>query len=221
MFKMHDQFDSLYRHLLVEQDVNFTSVGIFPGAFKPPHVGHYMTALNACENNDKVYIFISKKPRALTTQNIAQPAGSKDCDADRYSNFMKNDKYTSNLYSIQPAACARMTSASALRTAISVKDKNTVFKNLPDGVDKDYIFDVLMMSNDTNNPDYGHITIDQTINIWNRYRQLLMRHTRKQEKDILIKVSDISPVKDTYDLVSDINNSSDAGKTAIKLYVGS
>jgi len=102
-----------------------------------------------------------------------------------------------------------------------LKDKNTIFKNLPDGVDKDYIFDLLMMSNDTNNPEYGHITIDQTVSIWNRYRQLLMRHTRKQEKDILIKVSDISPVKDTYDLVSDINNSSDAGKTAIKLYVGS
>ena len=218
---MHDQFDSLYRHLIAEQDIDLTSIGVFPGAFKPPHVGHYMTALNACENNDKVYIFISKKPRALTTQNIVQPTGSKDCDADRYSNFMKNDKYTSNLHSIQPAACARMTSASALRTAISVKDKNTIFKNLPDGVDKDYIFDLLMMSNDTNNPEYGHITIDQTVSIWNRYRQLLMRHTRKQEKDILIKVSDISPVKDTYDLVSDINNSSDAGKTVIKLYVGS
>ena len=194
-------------------------VGIFPGAFKPPHMGHYATALNACQDNDKVYIFVSKKARALTTQNISQP-GTSDCDSDRYDNFMNNDKYTSNLLSIQPAACARMTSASALRAAISVKDKNTVFKNLPDGVDKDYIFSLLMMSNDTNNPDYGHITIDQTMSIWQMYQQLLIQQSGRSDQDIIVKISDISPVKDTYDIVHEINNSDGAGRTSVRLYVG-
>ena len=89
-----DNFDKLFTNLICEQDSNVQKVGIFPGAFKPPHMGHYYTALNACKDNDQVYIFVSKKSRALSTQNIAQPVGAKDCDAQRYSNFMSSDKYT-------------------------------------------------------------------------------------------------------------------------------
>ena len=125
-----NNFNNFYNQLFYEQLDGQDNVGIFPGAFKPPHMGHYYTALNACRDNDIVYIFVSNKPRALSTQNVAKQPGAKDCDVSRYSNFMKSDKYTSNLLSISPAGCERLTSASALRAAISLKDKNTIFKNI-------------------------------------------------------------------------------------------
>lgn len=213
-------FNQLFSNIICEQDNNVHKVGVFPGAFKPPHMGHYYTALNACKNNNLIYIFVSKKSRALSTQNKAGPAGSKDCDLNRYSNFMKSDKYTDNLLSIKPAECARMTSASAMRAAIAVKDKNTVLKNLPDKVDKDLIYDILMQSNDVSNPNYGHITIEQTMSIWKIFQQGLIEESGKSSEHILINTSQISPVKDTYDLVDTLNKDVSASMTAVNLYVG-
>lgn len=215
-----DNFDKLFTNLICEQDSNVQKVGIFPGAFKPPHMGHYYTALNACKNNDVVYIFVSKKERALSTQNKSGPTGSKDCDADRYKNFMKSDKYTSNLLSIQPAACARMTSASAMRAAIAIKDKNTVFKNLPESVDKDLIYDILMQSNDVSNPNYGHVTIEQTMSIWGLFQEGLIEESGKNNEQIRVFISQVSPVKDTYDLVDNLNKDDKASMTSVNLYVG-
>ena len=215
-----NSFNHYYNWLFFEQLGGQQSIGIFPGAFKPPHMGHFYTALNACKDNDEVYIFVSKKPRALSTQNIATPKGAKDCDINRYSNFMKNDKYTSNLASIGPAGCERLTSASALRAAISLKDKNTIFKNVPDMVDKQAIYDVLMQSNNPEADNYGHISIQQTMTIWDSYRSALAKNSKLDESKIKIIVSDISPVKDTYDLVNNINQSDVAANTNVKLYVG-
>lgn len=215
-----NSFNHYYNRLFFEQLGGQQSIGIFPGAFKPPHMGHFYTALNACKDNDEVYIFVSKKPRALSTQNIATPKGVKDCDINRYSNFMKNDKYTSNLASIGPAGCERLTSASALRAAISLKDKNTIFKNVPDMVDKQAIYDVLMQSNNPEADNYGHISIQQTMTIWDSYRSALAKNSKLDESKIKIIVSDISPVKDTYDLVNNINQSDVAANTNVKLYVG-
>lgn len=213
-------FDQLFASVICEQDNDVYKVGIFPGAFKPPHAGHFYTALNACKNNDVVYIFVSKKGRALSTQNKAGPAGSKDCDLNRYNNFIKSDKYTDNLLSIQPAECARMTSASAMRAAISIKDKNTVLKNLPDGIDSDLVYDILMQSNDVSNSNYGHVTIDQTMSIWKIFQQGLIKQSGKSDDQIRVLVSDISPVKDTYDLVDRLNKDVNAGMTSVNLYVG-
>jgi hypothetical protein len=215
-----NNFNQLYNKLFYEQLGGVNNIGIFPGAFKPPHMGHYYTALNACRDNDQVYIFVSKKSRALSTQNIAQPAGAKDCDAQRYSNFMSSDKYTGNLMSIRPAECERLTSASAMRAAISVKDKRTIFENIPDNVDKQAVYDILMKSNDLDNPDYGHITIEQTIQIWNMFKQSLAQESGMSSEQIKVIVSDMTPVRDTYELVDTINKSTEADKTNIKLYVG-
>lgn len=215
-----DNFNKLFTNLICEKDSNVHKVGIFPGAFKPPHMGHYYTALNACKNNDVVYIFVSKKERALSTQNKSGPAGSTDCDAERYSNFMKSDKYTSNLLGIQPAECARMTSASAMRAAIAIKDKNTVFKNLPETVDKDLIYDILMQSNDVSNPNYGHVTIEQTMSIWDLFQEGLIKESGKTNEQIRVFVSQVSPVKDTYDLVDSLNKDGKASMTSVNLYVG-
>ncbi len=211
------QFDKLFGNILSEQDNRVLNVGIFPGAFKPPHVGHYTTALNACNDNEKVYIFVSDKPRPISTQS----KGGKDVpDGVRYANIIKSDKYTSELLSVRTASVARMTSATAFRAAVSVKDKSTIVKNIPTGVDVDQIFSILMQSNDISNPNYGHVSIDQTMAIWNIYKQLLIKQSRRSEQDIIIKVSSPSPVKDTYDLVDQLNKSDGAGMTSIRLYVG-
>ena len=120
-----EQFNQLFKNILLEQDMDVFKVGIFPGAFKPPHIGHFTTAYNACKDNDMVYIFVSDKPRPLSTQNKGK---AEIPDINRYSNIMNSDKYTSNLLGVQPAGVARMTSATAFRAAISLKDKNTIAK---------------------------------------------------------------------------------------------
>lgn len=211
-------FDRLYKDIIVEQDQSVFNVGIFPGAFKPPHVGHYMTAYNACKNNERVYIFVSDKARPLSTQNVGNKKEAPDIV--RYNNILKSDKYTSNLLGVRTAGVARMTSATAFRAAISIKDKNTIAKNLPDGVDKDQIYSILMQSNDVSSPTYGHVTVEQTMQIWQLYKPSLMNLTGKSDEDIVISVSSPSPVKDTYDLVDKFNNSEQAGNISIRLYVG-
>jgi cytidyltransferase-like protein len=212
-----EQFNQLFKNILLEQDMDVFKVGIFPGAFKPPHIGHFTTAYNACKDNDMVYIFVSDKPRPLSTQNKGK---AEIPDINRYSNIMNSDKYTSNLLGVQPAGVARMTSATAFRAAISLKDKNTIAKNLPDGVDSDAIFSTLMRSNDIGDPGYGHVTVDQTMEIWNHYKPILHNLTGLTEDRLKIIVSSPSPVKDTYDLVERLNNSDQANNTSVRLYVG-
>ena len=211
-------FDRVYKQLSTEQDQSVYNVGIFPGAFKPPHIGHYATAYDACKNNERVYIFVSDKSRPLSTQN---KGNAKEVpDSARYSNILKSDKYSDNLLGVRTAGVARMTSATAFRSAISIKDKNTIAKNIPDGVDKDEVYSILMQSNDIGNSGYGHITIDQTMKIWQLYRVLLMNLTGKGPDDLIIKQSSPSPVKDTYDLVDTLNKSEHARMTSVRLYVG-
>lgn len=212
------KFEQLYRSIITEQDVNVLKVGIFPGAFKPPHVGHYTTALNACKTNDKVYIFVSNKSRPISTQPKSGKADTPDIV--RYNNILKSDKYTNNLLGVQTAAVARMTSATAFRAAISVKDKTTILKNLPEDVDSDLIYNILMQSNDISNPEYGHVTVEQSMSIWQAYKPALVSNSPLSEQDIIIKVSTPSPVKDTYDLVDDLNKSEQAAQTSVRLYVG-
>ena len=212
-----EQFNQLFKNILLEQDMDVFKVGIFPGAFKPPHIGHFTTAYNACKDNDMVYIFVSDKPRPLSTQNKGK---TEVPDIQRYSNIMNSDKYTSNLLGVQPAGVARMTSATAFRAAISLKDKNTIAKNLPEGGDTDAIFSILMRSNDIGNPGYGHVTVDQTMEIWKHYKPILHNLTGLAEDRLKIIVSSPSPVKDTYDLVDRLNNSDQANNTSVRLYVG-
>lgn len=211
-------FDILVKSLLSEATEDVYTVGIFPGAFKPPHIGHYTTALNACKVCDEVNIFVSSKARALSTQNKA--GGSSAPDSMRYKNLIHSDKFTDNILSVQTAGVARMTSASAFRVAISTKDKNTIMKNLPKGIDADLVFNILMSSNNIDDEDYGHVTIEQTMAIWRLYASNLIRESGIDSDKLNINVSKISPVKDTYDLVENINNSERARMTSIKLYVG-
>ena len=211
-------FNNTFNRLILEAAGDVNKIGIFPGAFKPPHVGHYTTALNACNNCDEVYIYVSSKSRELSTQN--KTAGPKGGDAARYNNLLNGDKFSSNLLGVQRADVARMTSASALRAAISIKDKTTIVKNLPEAADHDLIFEILMKSNNLDNPDYGHITVDQSLMIWDAYKDLLVLQSDLPADKIHIIKSPGSPVKDTYDLVDNINNSEWASMTSVHLFVG-
>ena len=55
-----------FKEFFYEQGL--TTVGFFPGAFKPPHAGHYETARQVAEQNKAAYVLISGKDReGITT----------------------------------------------------------------------------------------------------------------------------------------------------------
>lgn len=97
-------------------------IGIFPGAFKPPHLGHFETAKRMAKENDLAYIFIGS-------------------------------------------------------------------------------------------PDRGSITLLQSLQMWDLYKELL-------PNNVIIKAAKPSPVKDTYDLVEQLNDSPDAPNTVVTVYAG-
>ena len=45
------------------EQTNKTSIGLFPGAFKPPHKGHFETVKKAALENSKVFVLISAVDR--------------------------------------------------------------------------------------------------------------------------------------------------------------
>jgi cytidyltransferase-like protein len=58
--------------LFFEKVGNF-SIGFFPGAFKPPHKGHFQTAVQAAAENDSVVILVSGSDReGITTDKAFQ-----------------------------------------------------------------------------------------------------------------------------------------------------
>jgi len=77
-----------------------------------------------------------------------------------------------------------------------------------------------MQSNDVSNSAYGHISIDQTMAIWEQYSKLLISNRYISPDKLHLNVSSTSPVRDTYELVDDINKTEQASRVAIKLYVG-
>tara|TARA_Y100000310_G_C20580568_1_gene762751 strand:+ start:283 stop:963 length:681 start_codon:yes stop_codon:yes gene_type:complete len=225
---MNPAFNTVYGQLLCEftGEDEVKKIGVFPGAFKPPHMGHFKTALKACEENESIYIYVSSKERAITTEPSQERKESSAPDSARYNYLLDNPKYTNNLLGIQCASCARpdfdgdQLSARIIRKAISIKDKETIFKTIPEGADKDAIFSILMKSNDMNSDTYGHVSAEQALAIWSHYIPLLASGGGISEDNIHINISDVSPVTDTYDLVGELNEQPDAGNISIRLYVG-
>lgn len=222
-------FEQYVDKLLIEAS-DIHTIGLFPGAFKPPHEGHYLTAKAACEECDEVFILVSAKSRDLNTQNIATTSDpqnpddpmNKTCDAGRYRDFYDKPKYTNNLWSREIRPCARAGSASAMRAAISVDDVETIYSNLPNGVDKDAIKDIYMMSiDDSDVNNFGRVTVEQSLMVWRIFANDLINRTQIDPAKLHIKRIDGSPVGATYDLVSNINKGQLASKTKINLYVGS
>ena len=223
-------FDRCVESLMVEAtDVH--TVGVFPGAFKPPHRGHYLTAKKACEECDEVYILVSSKSRDLNTQNIAVKSDPNDpddpmnktCDSARYRDFNDKPKYTSNLWSREIRPCVRAGSASAMRAAIGAKDVETMLKEIPVEVDREQVIDIYNMSNDMKfHPDnYGRVTVEQSLMVWRLFVNALIDTTGIDSGNVHVKQIKGSPVTHTYDLVSNINDSERASGTKVNLYVGS
>ena len=53
------------------------TIALYPGAFKPPHAGHFSVAQHALKNADEVYIVMSKKSREGVTLSTAKTIWQK------------------------------------------------------------------------------------------------------------------------------------------------
>mgnify|MGYP003681760390 FL=1 len=47
------------------------NIALFPGGYKPPHIGHYEAAKEALEQADKVIVFVGPKEREDITQDMS------------------------------------------------------------------------------------------------------------------------------------------------------
>jgi hypothetical protein len=57
---MIDSFQELYEQVDLCEDRQISMrVGLYPGAFKPPHIGHYEAAKIALSQNDVVFVLVS------------------------------------------------------------------------------------------------------------------------------------------------------------------
>lgn len=237
-----NKFEQLYTDLLIESE-QINKIGIFPGAFKPPHLGHFETARKACEwatnentTSGYLYLIASNKPRSLTQQNVSG-GGAVDCDSQRYANLlakqvkkergsteMISNFRTDNLLSIQPAECERLGSASAVRTAIQKNDEGSVMSMMPGQLSESQqrqIWSILSASIDSDNASVGQITSEQMQAVWSIFIELL--ESMYSKCVIQFDVSSTSPVTETYELVDLINKGGtdlEPDRTSINLYVG-
>lgn len=61
---MINNFEMLVEQAYIyEQSEKVLRVGLYPGAYKPPHIGHYQAAVNALSKNDVVFVLMSGQCR--------------------------------------------------------------------------------------------------------------------------------------------------------------
>lgn len=63
-------FKSMVGKTIIEKHTKRMKIGLFPGAFKPPHVGHYNTAVMGAKQNDKMLVVISDTVRGKDSESI-------------------------------------------------------------------------------------------------------------------------------------------------------
>ena len=72
------KFNNLLEHVRMhERKTNNIRIGLYPGAFKPPHVGHYQAAIENLAKNDIVYVIISGKSRGEGKDKITAEESEK------------------------------------------------------------------------------------------------------------------------------------------------
>jgi len=211
---INDSFDQLCSL----NEKSGATVGIFPGAFKPPHRGHYATAAAACEACDKVYIFMSPKARMLR-----QP--SKDTGVPEWQKFEGLLNKPRPGITIELEEVDRQTSASEARqkildASLGRRDMESFTNNietyLPDlqPMQKRRVVQELMSKSVTD----GQITAIEAGNIWKVYVQQLERDFRMQGS-IIFETVQVSPIVSSYDLVDkELVPSGFTG--TVKLYTG-
>ena len=47
------------------------NIALYPGGYKPPHIGHYEAAKEALTQADKVIVFVGPKERDGITQDMS------------------------------------------------------------------------------------------------------------------------------------------------------
>lgn len=217
-----NSFNDLY---LLNEQINNRVAGVFPGAFKPPHKGHYHTAYEAAKQCDTLFILMSDKPRELTQTN-----SSGAPDWERYKALLPGGKQAQALNNTQVelASCARPTvgdkpaSASRLRSQIASfafdnQDFDTFMNNISEYIPasltnaEQEIVAKKMISHAKDNV----VDAYESAGIWEIYIQQLKRETGT---DIVFEILQGSPVAMTYDVVKTI----DENKTydLVKLFVG-
>lgn len=105
-----------------------STAGVFPGAFKPPHKGHYHTALQAALNGgiDTLFILMSDTPRTLETNNT----GNNTPDWKRYSGLLPGGRQHAEFdgkIQIELAECERPDIGGKPASASNLRAKITQF----------------------------------------------------------------------------------------------
>lgn len=195
-------------------------IGIFPGAFKPPHRGHYATAATACSVCDELYIIMSSKDRVL---------GKPSADGGlpewvKFKSLLPGGKSADKLKNVQVelAEVDRQTSASKMRTEIlntslNTDDIETFIANvgpfLPP-LDEASIREICgtLMAKSVRD---GVISANESSRIWELYINQLKRDYSNVQ--IHFSISEISPIIDTHELVIDVLDNEPAN---ILLYTG-
>lgn len=223
-------FDSLV-HLMYEQqsiDYSGKTIGVFPGAFKPPHRGHYLTAEQACKRCDHVIVLMSEKPR-LIGQNSTLSNGKDDDDSARWNSLRPGGNVFNKLRhaDVTMQQVDRQTSASKLRNnlfelALNKADLQTFTDNISeflpdlDSTNTATVVQKLMVKATTDKV----ITVVEAKDIWDIYIDNLnkiYKSTGDGLPRISLRISSKSPVADAYDLVL---NELDQQGVNIELYVG-
>lgn len=200
--KLHrvNRFEDL--SLFTEDASSGKTIGVFPGAFKPPHRGHFATAASACSECDEVNIIMSPKERLLTqvSKDLGKPEKTK------YGGLMDGGNTHNNIKSkvkIEVAEVDRLTSASEMRASIcdqsyGIDDMQTFQRCmndfLPDELTPERQQQVISSLHKARLDDT--ITPKEASSIWNIYIDQL----KDLYKNVNIKftMSDISPIADTY-----------------------
>lgn len=223
--KTANSFDDLW---LLSEQVNSSSAGIFPGAFKPPHAGHYHTARAAAMNNDVLFILMSDTPRDLNQTNVSNKPERPD--SDRYKSLLPGGKQNALLQhvDVRIAQCERpeidgeAASASRLRKQIAryaaqVDDMVTFRQNaesfIPSSLseeDKSRVAEHFVKITAD-----GMIDAQEAAAIWGIYANQLRRETGT---NIEFEMVPGSPVQLTYEIVKVIDDNQ-TYNTA-NLYVG-
>ena len=211
---INDSFDQLCEL----NEKSGKTIGIFPGAFKPPHRGHYATAAAACEACDTVYIFMSPKARML-----CQPsADNGKPEWEKFKGLLEKPRKGLN---IELAEVDRQTSASEARQRIldASLDRcdmesftNNIEAYLPDlqPAQKHRVVQELMSKSVKD----GQITAREASNIWKVYVRQLERDFNMRGQ-IIFETVPVSPIVSSYDLV-DKTLVPEGFSGTVKLYTG-
>ena len=172
-------FDSIYNLIAESTD---KTVGLFPGAFKPPHRGHYLTAAMAAKACDVVYIIMSPKERMLGQASADTGVPEWKKYAGLLPGGKQHEEYKQHLH-MELAEVDRQTSASKMRSSIAqiaamaldINDMDTWQENLrefiPGDLDEDELerFGGLLQKA----PEDKVITVAEADGIWEIYLNAL------------------------------------------------